>query len=197
LADAPLVRRRNLRRLLRSVPLHPCRRARVRFAHGWIKISRRFVKPPTGRPSTPERLSARPSSKPRSNGWRRWFAFASNNSLDARPKPLRRRLLRPRTHPALIRRHGGRAASNLVGLVRSDAITPTFWLSTTLKSFHRRSAVARGVVSRSPTSLAPRILSSWRSKSGPIAGSFVAAVIDPPARAPLIPALSRPRHHPG
>ena len=156
LADTP-VRRRHFHRLLRFVPLHPCRRVPVRFAHGWIKISRRFVKPPTGRPSTLERLSARPSSKPRSNGSRRWFAFASNNSLGARPRPLRRRLLRPRTHPALIRRHGGRAASNLVGKVRSDAITPTFWLSTTLKSFHRRSAVARGVVSRLPTSLAPRI----------------------------------------
>ena len=99
LADSPLVRRRNLRRPLRSVPLRPCRRVRVRFARGWIKISRRFVKPPTGRPSMPEPLSARPSSKPRSNGSRRWSVFASNNSFGARPRPPRRRLRRPRMRP--------------------------------------------------------------------------------------------------
>ena len=192
-----LVRLRNLRRPLRSVPLRPCRRARVRFVRGWTRISRRFVKPPTGRPSMLEPLSARPSSKPRSNGSRRSSVFASNNSLGARPRPPRRRLQRLRKRPPPIRRHVGRAASNLVSQVRSGAITPTFRPSTSLRSFHRRSAGARGVVSRSPTSPALRIPSSWRSRSGPIAGSFAAAVTAPLARAALIPASSRPRRRRG
>ena len=59
------------------------------------------------------------------------------------------------------------------------------------------SAAARGVVSRSPISRAPRIPPSWRSMSGPIAESFAVAVIDRPARVVLIPASSPPRHRTG
>ena len=196
-ANLTLVRRRHLHRSPRSVRLLPCRRVRVRFARGWIGISRRFVWPPTTRPSTPDLLSERPSSKSKSNDSRRWFVFASSNSLDASPRPRRRRLQRPRIRPAPTRRRVGRAASNPAGQVPSDAITPTFRPSRTLKSFRRRSAVARGAVSRSPTSPAPRIPSSWRSRSGPIAGSFAAAVTVPRARAALIPASSRPHRRPG
>ncbi len=194
---SPLVRHRIPRYPNPFVPPRLFPKAPVRFARGWIRISRRFVKPPTGRPSTPEPLSARPSSKSRSNGCRRWSVFASSNSLGTRPRPPRRWLRWRRMCPTPTHRRVGRAASNPVGQVRTDAITLTFRPSSSLKSFRRRSAVARGVVSRSPTSLAPRIPSSWRSRSGPIAGSFAAAVTAPLARAPLIPASSRPRRRPG
>jgi hypothetical protein len=192
-----LVCRRNLRRPLRSVRLLPCRRLRVQFARGWIRISRRFASPPTTRPSTPDLLSARPSSKSKSNDSRRWFVFASSNSLGASPRPRRQRLPRPRIRPAPTCRRVGHVVSNPVGQVRSDAITPTFRPSMTLKSFRRRGAVARGVVSRSPTSPARRIPSSWRWRSGLIAGSFADAVTAPRARAALIPASSRPHRRPG
>ena len=65
------------------------------------------------------------------------------------------------------------------------------------KSCRPTSAAARGVVSLSPISRAPRIPPSWRSTSGPIAESFAVAVIDRLARVVLIPASSPPRHRPG
>ena len=65
------------------------------------------------------------------------------------------------------------------------------------RSCRPTSATARGVVSRSPISQAPRIPQSWRSMSGPIAESFAVAVIDRLARVVLIPASSPPRHRTG
>ena len=193
----PRVRRCHLRRPLPSVPPRHCRGVPVQFAPGWSRISRRFVKPPTGKPCTAGPLGARPSSKSRMNGSRRCSVFASSNSSGARPRPPRRRLRRPRRRPAPTRRRDSRVASNAVGPVRSAAIIPTSLPLSKTRSFRSTSAAARGVVSPSPISRAPRIPPSWRSTSGPIAESFAVAVLDPPARVPLIPASSRLRHHPG
>ena len=115
----------------------------------------------------------------------------------ARPRLPRQRLQRPRMRPTPTHRRDGRVASNPVGQVRSDATIPTFRPLTKTRSFRPSSAVARSVVSRSPTSPAPRIPPSWRSTSGPIAGSFAVAVTARLARVVLMPASSRPRHRPG
>src|SRR5271166_3326393 len=172
-------------------------KAPVQFARGWSRSSRRFVKPPTGKPCTAELFSARLNSKSRTNGSRRCSVFASSNSSGARPRPPQRRLRRPRMRPTPAHRRDGREASNAVGPVRSAAIIPTSPTLSKTRSFRSTSAAARSVVSPSPISQVPRIPPSWRSTSGPIAASFAAAVIDPPARVPLIPASSRPRRHPG
>ena len=97
---SPLVRHRIPRYPNPFVPPRLFPKAPARFAHGWIRILRRFVKPPTGRPSTPEPLNARPSSKSRTNGSRRWSVFASSNSLGARLRPPRRWLRRCRVRRA-------------------------------------------------------------------------------------------------
>ena len=55
----------------------------------------------------------------------------------------------------------------------------------------------RGAVSPSPTSRAPRIPTSLRSRSEPIAASSVGVVIGPPAPVVLIPASSPPRRRLG
>ena len=94
-------------------------------------------------------------------------------------------------------RHDGRVASNAVGPVRNAAIIPTSLPLSKTRSCRPTSATARGVVSRSPISQAPRIPQSWRSMSGPIAESFAVAVIDRLARVVLIPASSPPRHRTG
>ena len=64
----------------------------------------------------------------------------------------------------------------------SAAIIPTSLTWSKTRSCRPTSAAARGVVSRSPISRAPRIPPSWRSTSGPIAESFAGAVIDRLAR---------------
>ena len=87
--------------------------------------------------------------------------------------------------------------SNAVGPVRNAAIIPTSPPLSKTRSCRPTSATARGVVSRSPISQAPRIPQSWRSMSGPIAESFAVAVIDRLARVVLIPASSPPRHRTG
>ena len=140
---------------------------------------------------------ARPSSKSRTNGSRRYSGFASSNSSGARPRLPRQRLQRPRMRPTPTHRHDGRVASNAVGPVRNAAIIPTSLPLSKTRSCRPTSATARGVVSRSPISQAPRIPQSWRSMSGPIAESFAVAVIDRLARAVLIPASSPPRHRTG
>ena len=94
-------------------------------------------------------------------------------------------------------RHDSRVASNAVGPVRNAAIIPTSLPLSKTRSCRPTSATARGVVSRSPISQAPRIPPSWRSMSGPIAESFAVAVIDRLARVVLIPASSPPRHRTG
>ena len=94
-------------------------------------------------------------------------------------------------------RHDSRVASNAVGPVRNAAIIPTSLPLSKTRSCRPTSATARGVVSRSPISQAPRIPQSWRSMSGPIAESFAVAVIDRLARVVLIPASSPPRHRTG
>ena len=99
--------------------------------------------------------------------------------------------------PTPTHRHDGRVASNAVGPVRNAAIIPTSLPLSKTRSCRPTSATARGVVSRSPISQAPRIPQSWRSMSGPIAESFAVAVIDRLARVVLIPASSPPRHRPG
>ena len=99
--------------------------------------------------------------------------------------------------PTPTHRHDGRVASNAVGPVRNAAIIPTSLPLSKTRSCRPTSATARGVVSRSPISQAPRIPQSWRSMSGPIAESFAVAVIDRLARVVLIPASSPPRHRTG
>ena len=123
--------------------------------------------------------------------------FASSNSSGARPRLPRQRLQRPRMRPTPTHRHDGRVASNAVGPVRNAAIIPTSLPLSKTRSCRPTSATARGVVSRSPISQAPRIPQSWRSMSGPIAESFAVAVIDRLARVVLIPASSPPRHRTG
>ena len=115
----------------------------------------------------------------------------------ARPRLPRQRLQRPRMRPTPTHRHDGRVASNAVGPVRNAAIIPTSLPLSKTRSCRPTSATARGVVSRSPISQAPRIPQSWRSMSGPIAESFAVAVIDRLARVVLIPASSPPRHRTG
>ena len=114
-----------------------------------------------------------------------------------RPRLPRQRLQRPRMRPTPTHRHDGRVASNAVGPVRNAAIIPTSLPLSKTRSCRPTSATARGVVSRSPISQAPRIPQSWRSMSGPIAESFAVAVIDRLARVVLIPASSPPRHRTG
>ena len=172
-------------------------KAPVQFARVWSRSSRRFVKPPTGKPCTAGPFSARPSSKSRTNGSRRYSGFASSNSSGARPRLPRQRLQRPRMRPTPTHRHDSRVASNAVGPVRNAAIIPTSLPLSKTRSCRPTSATARGVVSRSPISQAPRIPQSWRSMSGPIAESFAVAVIDRLARVVLIPASSPPRHRTG
>ena len=99
--------------------------------------------------------------------------------------------------PTPTHRHDSRVASNAVGPVRNAAIIPTSLPLSKTRSCRPTSATARGVVSRSPISQAPRIPQSWRSMSGPIAESFAVAVIDRLARVVLIPASSPPRHRTG
>ena len=111
------------------------------------------------------------------------FRGNGSSGLGSRPTP---------TH-----RHDGRVASNAVGPVRNAAIIPTSLPLSKTRSCRPTSATARGVVSRSPISQAPRIPQSWRSMSGPIAESFAVAVIDRLARVVLIPASSPPRHRTG
>ena len=147
-------------------------------------------KPPTGKPCMAGPFSARPSSKSRTNGSRRYSGFASSNS-SARAELPRQRLQRPRNAPPT-HRHDSRVASNAVGPVRNAAIIPTSLPLSKTRSCRPTSATARGVVSRSPISQAPRIPQSWRSMSGPIAESFAVAVIDRLARVVLIPASSPP-----
>ena len=115
----------------------------------------------------------------------------------ARPRLPRQRLQRPRMRPTPTHRHDSRAASAVEGPVRSAAIIPTSLTLSKTRSCRPTSAAARGVVSRSPISQAPRIPPSWRSMSGPIAESFAVAVIDRLARVVLIPASSPPRHRTG
>ena len=141
--------------------------------------------------------SARPSSKSRTNGSRRYSGFASSNSSGARPRLPRQRLQRPRMRPTPTHRHDSRVASNAVGPVRSAAIIPTSLTLSKKRSCRPTSAAARSVVSLSPISRAPRIPPSWRSMSGPIAESFAVAVIDRLARVVLIPASSPPCHRTG
>ena len=126
-----------------------------------------------------------------------YSGFASSNSSGARPRLPRQRLQRPRMRPTPTHRHDGRVASNAVGPVRNAAIIPTSLPLSKTRSCRPTSATARGVVSRSPISQAPRIPQSWRSMSGPIAESFAVAVIDRLARVVLIPASSPPRHRTG
>ena len=114
-----------------------------------------------------------------------------------KPRLPRQRLQRPRIAPTPTHRHDGRVASNAVGPVRNAAIIPTSLPLSKTRSCRPTSATARGVVSRSPISQAPRIPQSWRSMSGPIAESFAVAVIDRLARVVLIPASSPPRHRTG
>ena len=118
-------------------------------------------------------------------------------TLRRRPRLPRQRLQRPRMRPTPTHRHDGRVASNAVGPVRNAAIIPTSLPLSKTRSCRPTSATARGVVSRSPISQAPRIPQSWRSMSGPIAESFAVAVIDRLARVVLIPASSPPRHRTG
>ena len=99
--------------------------------------------------------------------------------------------------PTPTHRHDSRAASAVEGPVRSAAIIPTSLTWSKTRSCRPTSAAARGVVSRSPISQAPRIPPFWRSMSGPIAESFAVAVIDRLARVVLIPASSPPRHRTG
>ena len=99
--------------------------------------------------------------------------------------------------PTPTHRHDSRVASNAVGPFRNAAIIPTSLPLSKTRSCRPTSATARGVVSRSPISQAPRIPQSWRSMSGPIAESFAVAVIDRLARVVLIPASSPPRHRTG
>ena len=101
--------------------------------------------------------SARPSSKSRTNGSRRYSGFASSNSSGARPRLPRQRLQRPRMRPTPTHRHDSRVASNAVGPVRNAAIIPTSLPLSKTRSCRPTSATARGVVSRSPISQAPRI----------------------------------------
>ena len=115
----------------------------------------------------------------------------------ARPRLPRQRLQRPRMRPTPTHRHDSRVASNAVGPVRNAAIIPTSLPLSKTRSCRPTSATARGVVSRSPISQAPRIPQSWRSMSGPIAESFAVAVIDRLAGVVLIPASSPPRHRTG
>ena len=115
----------------------------------------------------------------------------------ARPRRPRRSFPRPPTHPPTVPRSAGHAASAVDGPVPGAAIIPTSLTWSKTRSCRPTSAAARGVVSLSPISRAPRIPPSWRSTSGPIAESFAGAVIDRLARVVLIPASSPPRHRPG
>ena len=112
----------------------------------------------------------------------------------ARPRRPRRSFPRPPTRPLAVPRTAGHAASAVEGPVRSAAIIPTSLTLSKTRSCRPTSVAARGVVSLSPISRAPRIPQSWRSTSGPIAESFAVAVIDRLARVVLIPASSLPRH---
>ena len=69
--------------------------------------------------------------------------------------------------------------------------------SSRIMTFRPTSASARAVASPSPPFPAPRTPPSWRSRSGPIAGSSAADAIGPPAPVALIPASSRPRRRLG
>ena len=99
--------------------------------------------------------------------------------------------------PRATRRRDGRAASSAADPARNAAIIPTSRPSSRTTISRPTDAVARGAVSPSPPSRAPRILSSWRSTSGPIAGSSTADAIGPPVPVALIPASSRPRRRLG
>ena len=87
----------------------------------------------------------------------RYSGFASSNSSGARPRLPRQRLQRPRMRPTPTHRHDSRVASNAVGPVRNAAIIPTSLPLSKTRSCRPTSATARGVVSRSPISQAPRI----------------------------------------
>ena len=122
-------------------------------------------------------FSARPSSKSRTNSSRRYSGSASSNSsgkteTSAATAPAASDAPHADSPP---RR---RVASNAVGPVRNAAIIPTSLPLSKTRSCRPTSATARGVVSRSPISQAPRIPPSWRSMSGPIAESSAAAAID-------------------
>ena len=70
----------------------------VRFARAWSRSSSRSGRPPTGRPCTAGALDARPSSRPRSSGFRRCSDSASSNSSAERLRRL------PRPRPAALTR---------------------------------------------------------------------------------------------
>ena len=123
--------------------------------------------------------------------------FASSNSSGADRTSAATAPAASDLRPTPTHRHDSRVASNAVGRVRNAAIIPTSLPLSKTRSCRPTSATARGVVSRSPISQAPRIPQSWRSMSGPIAESFAVAVIDRLARVVLIPASSPPRHRTG
>lgn len=101
------------------------------------------------------------------------------------------------TRPDRARGRHGHAGSSVASRGRDAGIILTSRRSPRIMSFRRISAGARGVVNPSPTSRAPRIPKSWRSRSGPIAESSVGVVIGPPAAVVLIPAWSPPRRRLG
>ncbi len=194
---APLVHRRNPRRPLRSVPPRLCLRVPVRSARGWSRSSSRIGSPATGRLCTPAPSIARLSSKPRMTSSRLCFDSASSNSSGVSLRRLPRPLPRPPTRPDWARRRHGHAGSSAASRGRDAGIILIFRRSPRITSFRPTGASAPGVVNPSPTSRAPRIPKSWRSRSGPIAESSVGVVIGPPAAVVLIPAWSPPRRRLG
>ena len=99
--------------------------------------------------------------------------------------------------PAPTRRRGGRAASSAADPARNAAIIPISRPSSRTTISRSTDAVARGAVSPSPPSRAPRTARSWRSTSKPIAVSSIAGAIGPTCTCGSTSrASSRPRRRP-
>ena len=196
-AGSPLVHRRNPRRSLRSVPPRLCLRGPVRSAHAWSRSSSPTATPATGRPCTPAPSNARPSSRQEIERLqallrlREQQLFGRKTETAAATAPSA-----PDASHAATAATATRPAARQAGAETPRSFPPPGGRRGSRPSAGR-SAAARGAASPSPPSPAPRIPRSWRSRSGPIAGSSAAAVIGPPAAVVPIPASSPPRRRPG